>query len=123
VSISLKAVHSKFVASRCEVDPTALQQDMLCPITRTIIEYPVKCFDGNTHHTYERAAIEKYFEFAQQNGKVAISPLTKRRSQTEKIMINGNLHLVLQADEEMRTKIEILHEENRVREERQKNEA
>jgi len=120
-SISLKAVSSESGASRCEADPKARQQDMLCPINLTIMDHPVKCFDGTTYHTYERSAIEKVFEIAQQNGNVAISPLTKRELQKEQI--NGKLHLVLQPDEEMRTKIEALREETSTREARQKHEA
>jgi len=57
-SISLKAVHLESGASYCEADPKALEQDMLCPINRTIMEHPVKCFDRTTYHTYERSAIE-----------------------------------------------------------------
>jgi len=43
-SISLEAVHSKDGASRCEADPKAFEQDMLCPINLTIMEHPVKYF-------------------------------------------------------------------------------
>jgi len=48
-SISLKAVNLESGASRCEADPKALEQDMLCPINLTIMEHPVKCFDGTTY--------------------------------------------------------------------------
>jgi len=132
-SISLKAVHSESGLSRCEADPKARQQDMLCPITRAIMEHPVKCFDGTTYHTYERSAIEKLFAVAQQDGKVAKSPSTRGYLQTEHndgcvcmregVCVCGKLHLVLQPDENMRTKIKALHEETRAREARQKHEA
>mmetsp|Transcript_54977 Transcript_54977/g.89108 ORF Transcript_54977/g.89108 Transcript_54977/m.89108 type:complete len:393 (-) Transcript_54977:140-1318(-) len=131
-SISLKAVHLESGASYCEADPKALEQDMLCPINRTIMEHPVKCFDGTTYDTYERSAIEKHFAIAQQDGKVAKSTLTKRDLQTEQddgcamrgcVCMCGKLHLVLQPDKEMRTKIHTLREETRTKKARQKNEG
>jgi len=82
---------------------------------------PVKCFDGTINHTYERSAIEKYFENEQQNDKVAVSPLTKRDLQIE--YINGKCQLVLRADEGMHQKIKQLEKETHIREMRMKQEA
>jgi len=120
-SIPLKAMASESVASRCEMDPTALQEDMRCPISRTLMQDPVKCFDGTTYHTYERSAIEMHFEIAMQNKKIATSPLTKRYLQTEQV--DGKHQLALLVDEEMSKKIKKLEKETCIRETRMKKEA
>jgi len=131
-SISLKFVHFESGSSRCEADPQVarwiLQEDMLCPIDRTMMQDPVKCFEGSTsrHFTlsrksFGRSAIENVLKHAQEKGEDARSPWTRKVLKTEQI--DGRLQLVLQPDKEMLQKIQTLLEENRKRETEQKHKA
>jgi len=129
-SISLKAVASKSEESRCEADPKALANDMICPILGAMMKDPVKCFESEVLESrtftlsigsYERSAIEQVFDDAQTESRDAIAPLTNGLLKTQRV--DGKLQLVLQADEDMCQKIEALREENRSREAKQKHEA
>ena len=61
-SIPLEAVPSKSTASLLEADSKAVQKDMICPITHSLMHDPVRCFPRETFRTYERSAIEEYFQ-------------------------------------------------------------
>jgi len=114
-SISLKAIASKSGESRCEADPKALANDMICPILGAMMKDPVKCFESEglesrtftlSIGSYERSAIERVFDDAQTESRDAIAPLTNRPMKMQRF--DGKLQLVLQADEDMHQKIEAL---------------
>ena len=107
-SILFKAVASKSGESRCEADLKALANDMICPILGAMMKDPVKCFESEALESrtfnlsigsYERSAIERVFDDAQIESRDASAPLTNRLMKTQRV--DGNLQLVLQADEDM----------------------
>ena len=125
-SISLKAIASESGESRCEAD--LKDEDMICPINLAMMKDPVKFFEESESRTftlsrksYERSAIESHFHFEQRKGSETRSPVTRLLLKTQHV--DGKIQLVLQADEDMRQKIELLQEENQNREAKQKHEA
>jgi len=48
------------IFASCVIE-TMIEEDLICPISQSIMQDPVKCSDG---HTYERKYIEEHFELA-----------------------------------------------------------
>jgi hypothetical protein len=64
-SIPLKAFSSESIIAQCESDPMALDEDMICPITKQLMLDPVKCIFGDDDsftRAHERRAIERHFQ-------------------------------------------------------------
>ena len=111
------AFSSESIIAQCDNDPSALDEDMLCPITKQFRFDPVKCIfrddDGDTR-AYERSALEGHFQvqLSQQlqnrepvNTIVTVTcPTTCRRLRT--IFQDGEHKLVMVRDEAMLKRIE-----------------
>ena len=79
-------------ASTAAGDADVLSRALICPITQAALEDPVICTDG---HTYERAAIERWF-----SGGRMTSPVTNQRLRDRTLIPNHAL----------RSAIAMLHE-------------
>ena len=73
-----------------DADLDAEPEELLCPITRTMLRDPVFVVDSG--HTYERSAILSHFD---RNG--AKDPLTRRALSSTKVMTNWAMRNVVQA--------------------------
>ena len=83
----------KFACWNCRMSSAALEKGFVCPITNTIMFYPVVASDGNC---YERHAIQVWIATAVDNERQPLSPATSDPLD----------NLILKPDNEMRKKIE-----------------
>ncbi len=60
-AVSLLLVKGKSLHDVCDSGGSTRQEDLICPISQSIMQHPVKCSDG---HTDERKYIEEHFELA-----------------------------------------------------------
>jgi hypothetical protein len=70
---------------------TMIEEDLICPISQSIMQDPVKCSD----HTYERQCIEALFELALEKG----SPSSPPESTTQPQCISPMTRQILHAQE------------------------
>lgn len=86
------AVPSPERAVPLQSSPPAGREEYCCPLTLQLFEDPVVAADG---HTYDREAIEQWFDRCHAKGQPYTSPLTNARLDTRTVYPNHTLRMVL----------------------------